>query len=122
MRIKKNSLAVAFNLAFRYIDDILYIYNNHFHLYADLIYPNELEMKDTTECSTSYLYLDVLLKFDTNGKLTTQLYDKRGDFNFSIGNLLYLCSNIPASPAYGVHILQLIRYARACSKYNQFLV
>jgi hypothetical protein len=61
------------------------------------------------------IYLDVLLKLDTSGKLTTQLYDKRDDFNFSIVNYSYLCSNIPASPAYGVYISQLIRYARACS-------
>jgi hypothetical protein len=79
-------------------------------------------MKDTTECSTSASYLDVLLKLDTNGKITTQLYDKRDDFNFSIVNFPYLCSNIPASPVYGVYILQLILYARACSTYNQFLV
>ena len=32
-----------------------------------------------------------------------------------------MCSNIPASPAYGVYILQLIRYARASSNYSDFL-
>jgi hypothetical protein len=74
------------------------------------------------ESSKSASYLDVLLKLDTNGKIMTQLYDKWGDFNFSIVNFPYLCSNIPASPAYGVYILQLNRYARACSIYDQFLV
>ena len=44
------------------------------------------------------------------------------DFNFSIVNFPYLCSNIPASPAYGVYISQLILYARACSAYDQFLL
>jgi hypothetical protein len=58
----------------------------------------------------------------TNSKLTTQLYDKRDDFNFSIVNFLYLYSNILALPAYGVYISQLIRYARACSAYDQCLV
>jgi hypothetical protein len=118
---KKKSLAVAFNSIFRCIDDVLSINNNHFHSYVDSIYPNELETKDTTECSTPASYLDVLLKLDTNGKLTTQLYDKRDDFNFSIVNFPNLCTNIPASPAYGVYISQLIRYARACSAYDQFL-
>jgi hypothetical protein len=28
------------------------INNNQFHSYIDLIYSNELEIKDTTECST----------------------------------------------------------------------
>ena len=32
-----------------------------------------------------------------------------------------MCSNIPASPAYGVYISQLIRYARANSNYSDFL-
>ena len=42
----------------------------------------------TTECSTYASYLDVLLKLDTNGKITTQLYYKQDDFNFSIINSL----------------------------------
>jgi hypothetical protein len=119
---KKESLAVAFNSTFRYIDDVLSINNNQFHSYVDSIYLNELEIKDTMECSTSASYLDVLLKLDTNGKITTQLYDKRDDLNFSIVNFSYLCSNIPASPAYGVYISHLIRCARACSTYDEFLV
>jgi hypothetical protein len=83
-----------------------------------------LKLKNTTECSTSTLHLDVLLKLGTNSKIMTQLYDKRDDFNFSIVNFpyMYLCSNIPASPTYGVYISHLIRYARACSTYDQFLV
>ena len=32
-----------------------------------------------------------------------------------------MCSNIPASPAYGVYISQLIRYARASNNYSDFL-
>jgi hypothetical protein len=32
-----------------------------------------------------------------------------------------MCSNIPASTAYGVYISQLIRYARASSNYSDFL-
>jgi hypothetical protein len=61
------------------------------------------------------------LNRDAGGKLTTQLYDKQDDFNFAIANHPYTCSNIPLSPAYGVYISQLIRYARACSTYNKFL-
>ena len=81
----------------------------------------ESEIKDTTESSTSASYLDVLLNIDVGGKLTTQLYDKRDDFDFAIVNFPYTCSNIPLSPVYGVYLSQLIRYARACSTYDQFL-
>jgi hypothetical protein len=76
---KKKSLTVALNSTFRYIDDVLPINNNQFHTSVDSIYPNELEIRDTTECSTSTSYL---LKLDTNIKLTTQRYDKQDDFNF----------------------------------------
>jgi hypothetical protein len=83
---KKKSLAVTFNSTFVYIDDVLSIINSQFHLYVDLIYPNELDIKDATECSTFAPYLDVLFKLHTNGKITTQLYDKQDDFNLSIVN------------------------------------
>jgi hypothetical protein len=111
---------VAFNSTFRYIDNVLSINNDRSHSYVDSIYPSELEIKDTTESSTSASYLDALLNIDAGGKLSIQLYDKRDDLNFAIVNFPYTCSNIPLSPAYGIYISQLIRYARACSTYNQF--
>jgi hypothetical protein len=43
---------------------------------------------------------------------------KRDDFNFKIINFPNMRSNISASPAYGVYISQLIRYARASSNYS----
>jgi hypothetical protein len=47
--------------------------------------------------------------------------NKRDDFNFKIIHFPNMCSNIPASPAYGVYISQLIRYATASSNYSDFL-
>ena len=40
---------------------------------------------------------------------------------FAIVNFPFLCSNIPAAPAYGVYISQLIRNSRACGSYHDFL-
>jgi hypothetical protein len=54
-------------------------------------------------------------------KITTELCDKRNDFNFVIVNFTYTCINIPLSPVYGVYISQLIQYAKPCSTYDQFL-
>jgi hypothetical protein len=59
---------------------------------------------------------------DSDGRLTTSLYDKRDDFDFAIVNFPFLCSNIPLSPAYGVYISQLMRYARACFAYEDFSI
>ena len=41
--------------------------------------------------------------------------------DFPIVNSPYLSSNIPDSPAYGDCISQLMRYARVCSKYEDFM-
>ena len=86
------------------------------------MYPAELEIKDKTESNTSASYLDLLLSIQSDGQLRTSLYDKRDDFNFHISNFPFLSSNIPSSPAYGVFISQLIRYARACSSYECFIL
>jgi hypothetical protein len=77
-------------------------------------------MKDTTKSDKSALYLNIVLNIDSNGRLTTILYDKRDDFSFATVNFPVLCSNKPLSPACGVYISQLIRYARACSAYENF--
>ena len=41
-------------------------------------------------------------------------------FNFIIVIFPFICSNIPAAPAYGVYISKLIRYTRACGPYHEF--
>ena len=65
--------------------------------------------------------IPILLTLDDSGQISTKIYDKRDDFNFKIINFPNMFSNIPASPAYGVCISQLIRYARASSNYSDFL-
>ena len=118
---KKIHEARAFNFTYRYIDDVLSINNSRFAKFLPLIYPPELEVKETTDTASSASFLDLYLEFDDSGQLSTKIYDKRDDFNFKIINFPNMCSNIPASPAYGVYISQLIRYARASSNYSDFL-
>ena len=66
-------------------------------------------------------YLDLHLEIDGKGKLLTKLYDKRDGSSFRIANFPFICGNIPSASAYGVFISQLIRYARACRNYADFL-
>ena len=69
-----------------------------------------------------YYFLDILqLQFFWNNDFIILISNIRDDFNFKIINFPNMCSNIPASPAYGVYISQLIRYARASSNYSDFL-
>jgi hypothetical protein len=86
-----------------------------------LIYPPDLEVKETTDTASSASFLDIYFEFDDSGQLSTTLYDKRDDFNFKIINFPNMCSNIPASPAYGLYISQLIRYAKDNSTYSDIL-
>ncbi|KAK3105594.1 hypothetical protein FSP39_001375 [Pinctada imbricata] len=105
-----------------YIDDVLFINNQKFADYLSSIHPSELEVKETTETNNSASYFDIMLSYDTDGHMNTSLYDKRDDFNFSITNFPFLSSNISSSPAYGVFISQLIRYATASTKYTDFVL
>ena len=111
----------SFNFTFRYIDDVLSVSNSRFGDFVDSIYPIELEIKDTTytDRSASYLYLH--LEIDSEGRLRTKLYDKRDDFYFLIVNFPFICSNIPAAPAYGVYLSQMIRYYITCGSYKDIL-
>ena len=114
--------AKSFCFTYRYIDDVLSINNPKFGNYIDDIYPAELEIKNTTDADRRASYLDLDLSYDRDKRLQVKLYDKRDDFNFNIVNFPFLSSNIPQSPAYGVYVSQLIRYARASSAYSDFLV
>ena len=89
--------------------------------FVDRIYPIELEIKDTADTDRSASYLDLHLENDSDGRLRTKLYDKRDDCNFLIVNFPFICSNIPAAPAYGVSISRLIQYSRTRGFYQDFL-
>ena len=118
----RKRLASQFNFTYRCINDVLSINNSDIEKYLGQMYPPVLEIKDTTESNTSASYLDLLLSIGRDGQLRTSLHDKRGDFHFHITNVPFLNSNIPSSPVYGVFISQLIRYARASSSYECFIL
>ena len=89
----------------------------------DVIYPKELEIKDTTDSPkwANYLEFDHL-EFDEDGTLFTRLYDKRADFDFPI-HVVNFHSNAVTfqNPLHMYFIVsQLIRHAPVCSKYEDF--
>ena len=81
----------------------------------------ELEIKNTKNTDMFSACLDLHLSIDSKERLETKRYDKRDDFNCLIANFPFTCSNIPAAPAYGVYITQLIRYLRAYGSFQVFL-
>jgi hypothetical protein len=85
------------------------------------VYPIELEIKDIINADRYASYLDLHLGIDNDGRLRTNIYDKRDDLNVPIVNFPFICSNIPATaPAYGVYIFPMRRYFRACGFYQDF--
>ena len=54
--------ARAFNFTYRYIDDVLFINNSRFAEFLPLIYPPELEVKETTDTASSVSFLDLYLQ------------------------------------------------------------
>ena len=75
----KRHLVKSFCFTHRYIDDVLSINNPKFGDYINIIYPVELEIKDTTDANHHASYLDLLLKYDNFHRLQVKLY-KRDDF------------------------------------------
>ena len=116
---KKIHEARVFNFTYRYIDDVLSINNSRFAEFLQLIYPPEVEIKETPDTPSSAYFWTYTSNFTTvvNSVLTFMI---NGMTNFKIINFPNMCSNIPVSPAFGVYISQLIRNARASSNYSEF--
>ena len=70
--------------------------------------------------SLGYL-CNAYIKTGENTPFRISIYDKREDFAFRIVNFPHMDSNIPANPAYGVYISQLVRYARICTSKVDFI-
>ena len=113
-------LARSFNLCYRYTDDFIVFNNKKFGDYVKEIYPSQLTIEKANTSDDLANHLDLTFIIESNNQLYTKLYDKHDDFDFHIVNFLFLSSNVPSSPSYGVHISQLIRYARCCSYYDDF--
>ena len=118
----KRKLAKKFSLSYCYIDDLISFNNTRFKEFISDIYPKELTISETTESTSIASYLDLLFIRHKNNNIATKLYDKRDAFGFYIVNFLFMSSNIPSAPAYGVCASQLIRCARCCSNYSDFLL
>jgi hypothetical protein len=62
-----------FNSSFRYLDDVLSLNNSQFIDYLYRIYPNELQVKDTTDNQKLASYLDLHLEIANEGRSKTKL-------------------------------------------------
>ena len=103
-------------ILFRY--DVLLINISNWANCISLIYhKNNWDKKDSASAS----FLEIYLIVDNNVQISTRLRDKGDDFNFGNIHFQQIYSNIPVNLSYGVYILQIIWYSRACTSYSDFL-
>ena len=95
----------AFNNTSRYLDDIFNIDNPFFATMVHNIYPSELKLIKANNSDLVFSVQDFHLAV-VNGKIISKIYDKRED--------------IPPATSYGVYVSQLIRFARCCTKVEDF--
>ena len=83
------------------------------------VYPAELQLNkaNASDTETAFLYLNLSIHKDT---VSTNIYDKRDDFDFDMVNFSFLDGDVPRRPSYGVYISQRIRFARASLHVNDF--
>ena len=101
----------AFNSTSRYLDDLLNIDNKFFDNMVNRIYPSEVQLNKANVSVTVTSFLDLHLSI-SDGFVKTRIYDKRDDFYFDIVKIPFLDGDVPLSTSYGVHISQLILFAR----------
>ena len=117
----KKKLASQFNFTYRYIDDVLF---QSITQILRIIWVRCIPLRSLDQNTTESNPLRPTWIYSCRSRVMVSctLYDKRDDFNFHITNFPFLSSNIPSSPVYAVFISQLIRYARACSSYECFIL
>lgn len=121
MAKEKNPDLYRFRKVNRYLDDLIIINGGDvMERYSSDIYPSELILKLENTNDQACTFLDLFLNVD-NEKIKYKLYDKRDDFPFEIVNYPNLQGNICTTNAFGVLIGQLLRIAKACQQYDDFL-
>ena len=84
------------------------------------IYPTEFQLNKANYSGTEAMCLCLNLSITNGIVFFSKIYDKRNEFNFEIVNFLFSDGDVHRSPSYGVHISQLIRFARVWTYVDDF--
>ena len=69
---------------------------------VDRICLAELQLNKANSSGTQKSFLDLNLSI-SNGTVSTEIYDKRDDFDFNIVNFPFLDRDVPRRTSYGVY-------------------
>ena len=89
--------------------------NPYFEGMVSQIYHAELQLNKANISDTEAPFLDLHLSI-LDGFVSSEIYDKRDDFDFDIVFFSFLDGDVPGTTSYGVYISQLIRFARVSSR------
>lgn len=101
--------------AFRYIDDLL-IFNDEgsFDDVYPRIYPASLTLNKTNITSNAATFLDIDIRI-SDFKISTNVYDKRRDFNFQVNVFPSIDSSVSTKMCYNVFCNEVKRYTSICT-------
>ena len=96
----KTDLIDKFNNTYRYLDNIFSVNNSDFYKHTSEIYPKELTLNKANNNSLKCPFLDLDVSI-SQGKISTKIYDKRGDYSFPIVNFPFLDGDVHLAHSYG---------------------
>ena len=117
--VKQAEIIEAFKSTSRYLDDLLNIDNPYFEGMVNRIYPPELQLNKANTSDTEAPFFGFAFIYFKR-IVSSQIHDKRDDFDFDIVNFPLLDGDVPRSTSYGVYISQLIRFDRVSSHVADF--
>ncbi|MCP4473791.1 MAG: hypothetical protein GY821_04340, partial [Gammaproteobacteria bacterium] len=117
--VANRNYAMQMPFVCRYIDDILVFNCPHFKNIAKLIYPSSLPLEQASTSANGYCnYLDLKI---TVSPIAVTIYNKVDDFDFTVSRYTHFSSNVSLQLGYGIYKTQLIRFARICTNFAQFI-
>ena len=93
--------------------------NLYFEGMVSQIYSAELQLNKANTSDTKASFLDLHLSI-LDEFVSSNIYDKRDDFDFDILIFPFLDCDVPLTTSYCVYISQLIRFARVSSHLTDF--
>jgi hypothetical protein len=119
---KQQNLNVAqtFGRIYRYMDDIAVIGEGDFKQAFHQIYPDSLQLEETSTSEKVSNFLDLTISIEPNNTIITKLYNKTDDYAFRVVRYPHYSSNMHTDVAIRCYHAEILRFTRICSRLHDF--
>ena len=114
------NIARTFGKVYRYMDDIAVIGEGDFKQVFNQIYPDSLQLEETSTSEKESNFLDLTISIEPNNTILTKLYNKTDDYTFRVVRYPHYCSNMHIDVAIRCYHAEILRFTRLCSKLYDF--